>query len=762
MTHHRHASALILIMAILVMVVIIAFGILAFVSDQRGWSRLKHEDAIMRQTLLSGRAHAQMVLEKNYADNAATVTQLSGQAWITAFAGSDAIDLWRFEPGLASPSPAVAGSPHGYNDGYCSHPGTGRWFTVAWLDRDLNPVEASKASLQLRYAIAPIDLSGLLLANKARYEHFDPGATTATYRRGASEAAATVGAITTGDIFVTTESFPPVPLSGTYPNGTDRALGRSDATWGTDALRYNTWRPIPADHAFSAHMLMTIGMGLDDSRPRTLADSFANPNGTSKTVAGKTSLYYTRVKGNLPDIWRHQSYAAVKLAYWQYSERFRDYLPFDQNPHPPVLGSESGNEGWKTNYWGGSTTRPTTLPSIANRHPLALLFTLQTDPTSLSSASSTAALDTTARWLNDIWNQIDHINWWGMQQGLRLHQINTGSSLATGLPNPPSGANGLTECWSPYGSTVGRFGTGASRTVTVKNEQEMAYQWTPDINTAPRQVLRSIVRLAVPSDSASPSNSAESDDTTYSAFIDDIVAKIIAGRPYLTQTDVKNGYLTWSSDAATQEMLRNCCYGSGATPGPTPGSGPMAQFKVKSSGWDGATGLDYVVVAGRHLNRFWTNKIAGATDNGDSVYRMLFFPGPTVRYVQLTGTNRGAQYYDSATSTASASGSDTRIWLQGGPSSLPGSSSIAYIHHPGITFSIGNSRWFRVAVRAELTDLDVPEASRSTSMDMVVHLDPDLSGSSSGTKLWDSDIPYCDLENDVQWRVGNYGGNLVW
>ncbi len=758
MTHHRRASALILIMAILVMVVIIAFGILAFVSDQRGWARFKHEDAILRQTLLSGRAHAQMVLEKNYADNAGTVTQLSGQEWLTAFAGNAVTDLWRFEPGLASASPAVAGVPHGYNEGYCSHPGTGKWFTIAWLDRDLRPVEASKASLHLRYAIAPIDLSGLLLANKARYEHFDPGATALdpTYLRGATESAATVGAVAAGDTFATTASFPLVPLSGTYPNGTDRAIGRSDATRGYDALRYNSWRPIPADHAFSAHMLMTIGMGLDDSRPRTLADSFVNPNGTQKTVAGKTSLYYTRVKGNLPDIWRHQSYAAVKLAYWQFSERFRDYLPFEQNPHPPVPGSVSGNEAWNTNYWGGSTTRPSTLPGITNRHPLALLFTLQTDPVALTAASSSAALDTTARGLNDIWNQVDHINWWGMQQGLRLHQINTGASLATGIPNPPSGANGLTECWSPYGSTVGRFGT---RTTTVKKTQEMAYQWTPDINTAPRQVLRAVIRLAVPSDNASPSNSAESDDATYSAYIDDIVAKIIAGRPYLTQNDVKMGYSAWSSDAATREMLQNCCYGSGPTPGPAPGSGPLAQFKVKSSGT--SSGLDYVVIEGRHLNRFWTDKIAGATDNGDAVYRLLQFPGPTTRWVQLTGANRGAHYFDSTTGTASASGADTRIWLQG-TASLPGSGSVINIHYPGLTFSIGNSRWFRVAIRAELADLDVPAASRSTSMDMVVHLDPDLSGPDSGTKLWDSDIPYCDLENDVQWRIGTYGGSLVW
>ena len=62
------ASALILIMAILTLTVVLAFGTLAFVSDQRAWARQKHTDSLIRHTLLSGRAHAQRVIEQAYAD----------------------------------------------------------------------------------------------------------------------------------------------------------------------------------------------------------------------------------------------------------------------------------------------------------------------------------------------------------------------------------------------------------------------------------------------------------------------------------------------------------------------------------------------------------------------------------------------------------------------------------------------------------------------------------------------------------------------
>ena len=62
-SHARTASALILIMAILTFTVVLAFGTLAFVSDQRSWARNKQLDSLIRQTLLSGRAHAQRVIE---------------------------------------------------------------------------------------------------------------------------------------------------------------------------------------------------------------------------------------------------------------------------------------------------------------------------------------------------------------------------------------------------------------------------------------------------------------------------------------------------------------------------------------------------------------------------------------------------------------------------------------------------------------------------------------------------------------------------
>ena len=866
----RHGSALILIMAILVLVSVLAFGMLAFVSDQRGWARTKHEDALIRQGLLSGRAHAQRVLEKAYlaalavpgtvADDAVTTLalpasptaqQTNAYAWRSEFASqpapsalgwpapgdttyttealrqtrrqtlvagtwgeNNAYDLWRFEAGLASPlvRPDPA-SPHGQEDGYCSHDGTGRWFTVAWLDRELRPVTQAKASLQLRYAVAAIDLSGSLLGNKARYKHLVPSGTTAalgaSYLRGANERSASVGAVVVGDRYAATAATrDDVPVSGIPCPVTDVALGRvKDAVadaHGYDRIHYNSWRPIPVDHTFSAHMLITVGCGLDDSTPRTLADGTTVVGVWTDPNDGRKYEIRQRTGGSLPDAWRSQGYQSVTLAYWQFSRRFGDFLPFAQNPHPSPLAT--AGDAWKTLWTKDASTPPaadtttqTTAaktpppPKVYNRHPAALLVALQGDTSNDPLGTHKFAddpydynLDQNARRLGDIWNQVDRPNWWALQQGLRLHRIaSDGAATAAGLPNLPSQADGQGQCWSPFGSPIGRF-NGRATGDRLKNDWEMRYQWTPDANTAARQVLLDVLRLAIPAKEVgggvwhSVESLAAADRDAYAAYIRGIADQIIAGRPYLSNATLAAGPLTWCADAATQRMLQSCIHG-GAPAGLEPndlgtlgagnyaGCGPRAEFAVVE--WN-TSATPYVVIEGRHVKRFWSG--VGVIDRPDAAYRLRGWrvgggaassPDLWVQTSIAAVGQVGAEYVSGAVGSWSpdASGTRTRIWLvPGSETQIRTADDRVLVPYPGLSLTIGVSRWFRVALRAELRDLDAPAASRDLSMDLVLHLDPDASGNATGTTgLWDGDVPYCDLENALQYRT-KANGSVVW
>jgi hypothetical protein len=857
----RSASALILIMAILTLTVVLAFGTLAFVSDQRNYARTKHTDSLIRQAMLSGRAHAQRVLELSYLaarqhrlptaiDLPAAPNQdwIDSQRWRFDFAelpsGSgpsyaerwpksgdpgyatpallqarrqsladgdwgtfNAVDLWRFEPGIASPIVrATSSTPHGHDDGWCSHDGTGRWFTVSWLDRDLRPVTQAKASYQLRYAVAAIDLAGLLLGNKARYQHLTTGTRlAATYLRSASDESTKVAGTPLGsDRWAATGIRDDVPVSGSLSPcpQTDLPLGRDDDTIGINRLRYNTWRPIPADHVFSAHMLLKIGCDLDDSGPNSWSDGTLSPP-TYKKVGGKDRAYVERSSGNLPDSWRSQGYKSVTQKYWQFSRRFGDFLPYDQNPHPvtspdangTALSTNNGSAKANDPTWG---TRLTNVPSTVNRHPIALLSALHNDfsDNPLSSPKFqfpgdpyTYALAQNARRHGDVWNQIDMPNWLALGQGLRLHKILSGNSIVNGLPALPTAADGMIQCWSPFGSTMGRFtdraggtfGNGSDNPATnavdpdpaylrQKNDWEMLYQWTPDANTAPRQVLIDVLRLAIPQDTSghSAESSIQADRDAYTASLATIATSIAAGRPYTTGITLVAAAVGWHSDPATQRMLQSCIFGGdGSALLPSDlgvGAGPRAEFTVLE--WNTSNpAKPYVVISGRHLRRFWSGSITG---NTEAIYRLRgWSTGNATSTADLwvdQGSGGGAQYVDwvAGTTTVNASGSATRIWLSA--SSLanidPGATR-AIVHYPGVTLSVGVSRWFRVAIRAELRDIDVPESSRDQSMDMVLHIDPDNSGNADkSTGLWDTDVPYCDLENRLQWRTTD--GSIIW
>lgn len=821
----RHASALIMIMAILTLTVVLAFGTLAFVSEQRSWAQKKHTDSLIRHTLLSGRAHAQRVLEQAYDDaRTAGAPTLPTQAWTTTFAATaawpsttshalaasrqaarqtladgawgqaNAHDLWRFESGLASPIALKdASSPHGHDDGWTSHDGTGRWFTVAWLDREFRPVDQAKASYQLRYAVAAVDLSGLLLANKARYEHVTPGGAGSrllgtTYDVSTSdESARAIGTPGSTTRWAATSARPDVPIAGMPCPETDLPLGQDNDAVPTNRLRYNTWRPIPADHVFPAHMLLTIGSGMDDSTPRTLADG-ATPIGYAIGLDGKAGYYMRRTGGTLPDSWRKQGFQSVQLSYWQFSRRYSDFLPFDQNPHP-VTTPDTYGTAWKTNYGNGNSQEPFLNagkePPTVNRHPAALVAALHTFQASTSEIGSYGArpdqtypfpgdpydrtLDQNARRAGDVWNQIDLPNWQALAQGLRLHRVYSGNTVVGGLPSLPSKADGMVQCWSPFGTTIARFADRGASDLRRKNDWEMRYQWTPDANTAPRQVLMDLIRLAVPEDTAgrSAESATEADRQLYEDYITGLANSLMSKRPFANGAAVVASAPTWSGDAATSRMLQSCVFGgdgSALQPNLGLGAGPRAEFEQVE--WN--TSADpFVVIKGRHVRRFWT--ALGITDRADAVYRLRGWRSGSgtvtadlwVDRTTGVGLTYGAEYVSGSPGAwvVDPAGTFTRVWLAS-TTGIDTAADRVVVHYPGASLTVGLSRWFRIAIRAELRDLDVPEASRDQSLDLVLHLDPDRSGAGGGTGMWDSDVPYSDLENPLQWRTS--GGSVIW
>ena len=526
-------------------------------------------------------------------------------------------------------------------------------------------------------------------------------------------------------------------------------------------------------------MLMTIGCGLDDSTPRTLADSTAFLAGG--TVGQTTYMWMKRIPGNLPDAWRNQGYRSVTLNYWQFSRRFSDFLPFDQNPHPVTSG-----DPWQTNFAAGSLHANgdrylTTLPPVSNRHPAALLAALQSDRSGQPLITPkhqypgdpyTYPLDQNARRLGDLWNQIDLTNWLAVQQGLRLHRISAGSTVVSGLPSPSSKADGMTECWSPFGSTSGRFSGVSAVPERTKNDWEMRYQWTPDANNAPPQVLADILRLAIPVDSSghSAESVATADRDAYEQSIQSIAAQISTARPYQTNALLQTATSGWSAVPAIQRMAASCVLSGNGTIQPADlglGAGPRAEFPVLE--WD-ASGTPFVVIDGRHLRRFWSG--VSVVDRGDAAYHLRGWvagsatSGPVLWVKSVAGTS-GAEYVDGTPGawTTNASGSKTRIWLDpASAAAIRTTDTSILVDYPGISLTVGRSHWYRVAIRAELRDLDVPTASTDQSMDLVLHVDPDSSGIAPNTNgMWDSDIPYCDLENKLQWKVADSGGGaIVW
>jgi hypothetical protein len=818
----RHGTALILLLAVMTLIAILAFSLMNFVSDQRGWARAKHIESLLKQSLLTGRSHAMAVVEQSVALNQPT-TLATTQPWIAAFrstapawpadadvatrnanrtawlaanGGTTAANLWRFEAGLASPENSSQAPADGWADGYASTDGTGRWITVAWLDRDFRPVAKTKASLQLRYAVSIIDQSGLLLGNKARYAHLTDGSKRLTAQYDVVDKAGTLTGFPTPLTLagkqartVTTRAWEDVPATSAQPCPiTDLPIGITDDTLGYDAVRYNTWRPIPADHSFAANGLASFGFGIDDSRGGTWEDGFEVVSGGSPAgwylnpLTGRTKMYHVRKPGNLPDAWRSQGFHRVELKYWQFSKRFLDFLPFEQNPHP--VAAAAANPVKTANK--GAVVDP------ANRHTAALLLRVQVTPDAADPKNvptKDVPVDPydgdgglVGRWnrdLADMVNQLDLSNWWSMQQRMRLHRV--GNESGVGVPTVPNGADGLTQCWTPFGSTVGWFDAVAGDAVRAKNDYEMRYQWTVNANTAPRRVVEGLFRLAIPEHSDCSPESA--DPTPYNTWIAQAAATFanaVRSAPATSEATL----LTKLGACASGDQLRmlQTLVRGGAPAGvgvPWLGAGPRAEFRVRDASAASDPAHPCVILHGRHKKRFW---MAGPTnDRPDAAFRFRISDDTGT----ITATNQeiavqtdvgavadgqpafGAETVtlDATTGkwTADPAGLFTRVWiLPADVGKVTGDVRRLVIEYPGITWVVGTSRWYRIAIRAQLNDLDVPASSQDLSMDMVFHPDPDRSGPAAGSGTWDSDVPYADYENPLQYRLLSGNGAIIW
>ena len=626
----RSGSLIILFLAIIVLVAVMAFGLLDYTSTLRQAARSAHQDALMRTGMLAGRALAISALEQSYhANNTDNGRTHLGESWATSFAptaawpsidthpdnavanpaepGSarrlarealaaatsawtrdNAVDLWRGQPGLSSPVSPTGSAVHAHDRGYTSSPGVGRWFTVAYYDRSMNQVTSSaQAAYALRCSVNIIDQSGLLLGNKARYQHLVQNPTTPiSIREG--YLAATAAAPTLNGYVLT---------DGVACEITDAALGPTqDAAIGPIGVgrhRYNTWRPIPADHGFLAHYLLTFGLEADDSLPGTYSDDTAPVNETDAGSLGdtaasgggtQTNVYYRRVPKSLPDIYRAQGYYRITHNFPQWSSRFDDFYPFEMNPWAPgnqastshmltprdatFHGSNRNNEGvvYEPNPSASARAYPTVYPGsqgyrragndsvfngyqrisgsgteayqrdrlfeeiIRNRHMAHLV------------ALSRSTGHTGSRVNRMMWARSDFINWGGIAQSIRVNQSIWANDNNFGV-RPASEADAKVQLLTPFGSPIGFFDRSRNRS-TLTIDQNWAGDSTMTVVIGPTKTSNSM--LAAP-------NLAKNQwemRTQWAVNINTAPRKVLEALMKLVIVDTPNGGTTASAETA--------------------------------------------------------------------------------------------------------------------------------------------------------------------------------------------------------------------
>ena len=393
----RHASLIILFLAIIVLIAVMAFGLLDYTSTQRTAARSAHQLTLLRSAAQAGIAKALNRIESDYIDPNQDCTHL-GQSWVTGFAATtiggtwpkpsdpgmadnpaivddpgrsrrlvreslirpdsawsvnpadysgNAADLWRDQPGLGSPAVVTGEQVHAYDYGYTVSEGTARWFPIIYLDRDMvTPVAQDKAAYVLRVAVSVIDQSGLVLANKARYSHFTTGGSP-MHPRAAYASATTAldgsNAILAGLLNSQTLEPAPQAASARPCRLTDPRFGPiADAAVdpvGATQHHYNLWRPIPADHWYLGYGLLRYGFGLDDTISGNYFDNEILVNTTPADSRGDhdktTSVFYRRGLRRLPNVYRFAGFRAINFSYPQWSMRFFDHYPFEMSPWAP-------------------------------------------------------------------------------------------------------------------------------------------------------------------------------------------------------------------------------------------------------------------------------------------------------------------------------------------------------------------------------------------------------------------------------------------
>ena len=558
-------SVIVLLLAVLLVIVVMAFGLIDFSSSHRIAARDAHQSSLLRATLHAGSAHAQAVIEQAYETAGANgVTELS-QEWRTVFgqdttsgvwptktshpdvprnpsdpldnpakaridarvaladsAGSyakkNAIDLWRNVFGMASPPAPVQGSFHGFDEGYVVHDGIGRWFTVCGYDRSMTQIakgDENKAAFILRYAVAVEDLSARFLANRAMYSHLLSSGGTPIQPR-----------LMTSSINTALTSESGVLTSGAPCDLTDRPIGPSTPyvdqadAMAADAVRYNTWRPIPADHRFLAYGLFAWGMGLDQSVPETYADGYTTVGSSEPKSLGdvlpdngvpESVVVVKRTAGNLSPTFRAQGFYSVTVNYLPLSDRYADYYPAERNPFAPggsLLAPDQTNwgknqegkglyypatasqtvqqGGYPTNYkYGKNGSRVMNGRSdITDNIPQGYRTTRKIGkddivvPRSSTVANelirnrhianliglwNTVGDDKNEMYKSLIFQQFEMTNWGAVSQSMRIHSDytmtpnNFSSSGGERDRRLPSLADGKVQLMSPFGTPIGQF-----------------------------------------------------------------------------------------------------------------------------------------------------------------------------------------------------------------------------------------------------------------------------------------------------------------
>jgi hypothetical protein len=632
--HHRHGSVLILIAAFLVVLAVLGFGFLGFVTEQRGAARKAQVSGLLRMALTRGRAHAQAVIDGHVATTTTGNGSSLSSPWVTAFSSTatsgawpnptshpsasariaarlalsnpgnpfaqgNAIDLWRNAPGLASPAATTAW--HGFDQGTTVHDGIGRWFEAGLFDQDLREARTlPQAQYRLRYAVAVIDQQGLLAFNKQRYEH---------RRRSGSHARpdSDAGDLARRDAWYLganeVPAWDPDRPADAVPNElSDPWSGFQDDVNGTDAVRINTWRPIPADHRYLASSLLAAGFGIRDVQPGFMADgdrpALGGPSGTNssfgkyKTPGGEAwAQYRERVPGNLPDHLRNQGYLSFIARSLPMSERYGDYLPFEAVALPIA-----GTEHFVTTR--GAQSHIVRLTSSAGLAEIAdhLDFPLQSaasaaiiaglwpgpgpSPSASSSGSPNSArylreltremirnrhhahltnlvnmrerrtlpTNTVVPWSTDMQRFLEHLliqgvdvpGWQPIGINLRL----TGSAVASGRGRRTAGPDdGVIQAFTPFATAMGAFDTVEPASLTIhqrKNIFEMATQFPINIATAPPLVVEAVIRLTCP-------ELPDPDDPGGSPWVS---PDSDAGRYARSVTMIRQGIIAWRGSGA--------------------------------------------------------------------------------------------------------------------------------------------------------------------------------------------------------------------